>query len=167
MVVSSINFYVISAIVIGAALMMVLSRNLVHSALLMVLCFAGVSGIFLLLSADFIALVQLLVYVGAISVLLVFGVMLTRKGDVGKSNLFNRYRFIGGLVSITLFLVISRFLFFKKWTEIIPGQVQLTIEQIADLLLNDYVIPFEASGILLLIAMIGAIIIGKGAVNQK
>jgi NADH:ubiquinone oxidoreductase subunit 6 (subunit J) len=167
MEISSLLFYLFSFIILGSAMMVVFSSNLVHSALYLVVSFIGVACIFLLLNADFLALVQLLVYVGAISVLLVFGVMLTRRGDIRTSNLFNRYRFFGGLISVALFLVIGRFLFFEQWIGINPAQTPLTIERISEVLLNDYVIPFEASGVLLLIAMIGAILIGKGAGNPK
>jgi NADH:ubiquinone oxidoreductase subunit 6 (subunit J) len=167
MEISTVLFYLFACIILGSALMMVFSSNLVHSALYMVVCFVGVAGIFLLLNAEFLALVQLLVYVGAISVLLVFGVMLTRKGDISASNLFNRYRFVGGFVSLALFLVIGKFVFSEKWTAAGPGQIQLSMDQLTDLLLKDYAIPFEVSGILLLVAMIGAIIVGKGVVNTK
>ena len=142
--------------------MMIITTNLVHSALFMVSTFLGVAGIYLLLSADFLALVQLLVYVGAISVLLVFGVMLTRRGNINESNPFNKYKFIGGLIVFALFLIAERFILLTQWVRSDINPPQTTVAQIADLMLNDYVVPFEIAAILLLVAMVGAIIIGKG-----
>lgn len=165
--VSTIMFYLLAIIILGSAAMMVLSNNIVHSALFMVSSFLGVAGIYVMLYADFLALVQLLVYVGAISVLLVFGVMLTRRGNINESNLFNRYKYVGGLVVFALFVIVEYFALLTKWAPSDINPPQTTVAQIADLLLKDYVVPFEAAAILLLVAMIGAIIIGKGVNDSQ
>lgn len=167
MEISAILFYVFAIIIIGAAAMMVYSTNIVHSALYMVAAFLGVAGIYLLLYADFLALVQLMVYVGAISVLLVFGVMLTRRGNIRESNLFNRYVLSGGIVAFVLFLVMVKFIFMTSWAPSDLNPPETTVAQIADLLLKQYVVPFEVSAILLLVAMVGAIIIGRGVNNSR
>jgi len=165
---STVLFYLFGILILFAAVGTVASSNLVHSALYLVAAFIGVACIFLLLYADFLALVQLLVYVGAISVLLVFGVMLTRRSDIRESNPFGALKIAGGLVSVALFLVAGRLILLTGWgtSTSVPAE-QGTINQITDLLLTDYAIPFEAAGILLLVAMIGAIIIGKGVDNHK
>ena len=164
---SAILFYVIAIFMLFFATMMVVSTNLVHSALYMVVAFVGVAAVYAMLSADFLAAVQLLVYVGAISVLLVFGVMLTRRGDIRRSNPFNRYKYVGLLVVASLFGVLYRFVALSEWpvSDIAPAST--TVAQIADLLLNRYVVPFEAAAILLLVAMVGAIIIGKGVSSSQ
>ena len=165
--ISSVLFYIISALILLFALKMVFSRNLVHSALFMVAVFVGIAFIYVMLEADYMAIVQIMVYVGAISVLFVFGVMLTRRDSMEKSNQFNRYRFFAGLVAATLMLILGRIILM---TAFIPGTgvaPDSSIYAISLLLLNDYAIPFEVSGILLLTAMIGAIIIGKGVKNPK
>ena len=164
---SAILFYVVAALMLFFATMMVVSTNLVHSALYMVVAFVGVAAVYAMLSADFLAAVQLLVYVGAISVLLVFGVMLTRRGDIRSSNPFNRYKYVGLIVVAALFGVFYRFVALTEWptSEVAPAST--TVAQIADLLLNQYVVHFEAAAILLLVAMVGAIIIGKGVSSSQ
>ena len=164
---SSVFFYLFGLLILVTAFKTVTSKNLVHSALYMVASFVGVACIFLLLYADFLALVQILVYVGAISVLLVFGVMLTRRGDIKESNPFNTLKIAGGLVAAALFLVVARLLILTDWGTSTPLPMQGTVNQITDLLLKDYAIPFEAAGILLLVALIGAIIIGRGVDDRK
>lgn len=164
---STVLFYLFGILILIAAVRMVSSTNLVHSALYMVASFVGVACIFLLLYADFLALVQILVYVGAISVILVFGVMLTRRGDIKESNPFNTLKISGGLVSIALFLIVARLLMLTGWGTSTPALEQGTVDKISDLLLKDYAIPFEAAGLLLLVATVGAIIIGKGVDNHK
>lgn len=164
---STVLFYLFGILILLTAVRMVSSSNLVHSALYMVVAFVGVACIFLLLYADFLALVQILVYVGAISVLLVFGVMLTRRSDIKESNPFGALKIAGGLVSIALFLVIGRLVLLTGWGADASVPAQGAIDQITDLLLKDYAIPFEAAGILLLVALIGAIIIGRGVDNPK
>ena len=84
-----------------------------------------------------------------------------------ESNPFGSLKIAGGLVSIALFLVMGRLLLLTGWNTSAPVPAQSTIDQITDLLLKDYVIPFEAAGILLLIALIGSIIIGRGVDKQK
>lgn len=163
----TIAFGVLSAVIIGFALLMVFSKNLVHSAIFMVVTFIGVAGIYLTLSADFLAAVQILVYVGAISILLVFGVMLTPRGDIAASNLFNKNILSGGLVSLGLLVILGRLIFTSEWTLSSGSVPDSTVGPIADLMMNVYVIPFEAAALLLLSAMVGAIIVAKGAKHSK
>jgi len=120
-----------------------------------------------MLDANYLALIQILVYVGAISVLFIFGVMLSKRNDVTKSNLFNKYKWIGTIVSIFLLGIMSCFLYRADWSTSIAkaaviDRVMPTVDKIIELLLTDYVVPFEAAGIMLLVAMVGAIIIAKG-----
>jgi len=163
----AIVFGILSAVILGFALAMVFSKNLVHSAIYMVVAFVGVAGIYLMLSADFLAAVQLLVYVGAISVLLVFGVMLTRRGDIAASNLFNKSILSGAVVSLALFVILGRLIFTGEWSISSLSVPDSTVGPIADLMMNVYVIPFETAAILLLAAMVGAIIVAKGAKHSR
>lgn len=160
--VTSIVFYLVAALIIFTALKMVLSNNLVHSALFMAATFFGIAMIYVLLNADYLAIVQIMVYVGAISILFIFGVMLTKRNNMEESNQFNRYKISGIIVVAALFLVFILTIF---TTQILPSEVAAvdsSISSIASLLLNDYSIAFEVSGVLLLISVIGAIAIGKG-----
>lgn len=165
--ISVLIFYTIAAIIIIMALMMVRSTNLVHSALYMVGTFFGVACIYLMLYADFLAVVQIIVYVGSISIIMIFGVMLTRRGDICESNTSNRFKGVSAIVVLALFLIIVRFIALTGWPQLDVLQPRTTVYQISGLLMNSFVVPFEVSGILLLVALVGAIIIGKGLSRQE
>ncbi len=157
-----IIFYLFSFLLLAFALGTVLSKNLVHSALLMIGSFFAVAGLYILLQAEFLAMVQILVYVGAIAVLVVFGVMLTRKGSVKDSNLPNRYKKVGALSAVIFFALLVRSIINTSFpAPSSPVVGANTIIQIAQTLLTQYAVAFEALGVLLLVAIIGAIIIGK------
>ncbi|MHB1127922.1 MAG: NADH-quinone oxidoreductase subunit J family protein [Bacillota bacterium] len=159
-------FWIVAIVIVGSALAMVISRNIVHSALYLVVSFIGVAAVYLLLEADFLAMVQIMIYAGAVSVLLVFGVMLTRRGDICESNLFNRYRLIGGVVAAFLFILVSRLVLNNVWPA--AGEpVADTVTAIADSMLMDFVVPFEVAALLLLAAMIGAIMMARGAKQNQ
>lgn len=167
MVVNNTIFYIIAALIIFAALKMLFSTNLVHSILFMIVAFIGISFIYVMLQADYLAIVQILVYVGAISILFVFGVMLTKRISMDQSNKFNRYKLLGFFIAIAFLSLLVRTIVITNFkTTTITSNVS-TITQISKLMLGDYVIAFEASGILLLVSMIGAIIIGKGVRKLK
>jgi NADH:ubiquinone oxidoreductase subunit 6 (subunit J) len=165
--VTSILFYFIAAFIIFTALKMVLSTNLVHSSLFMAATFIGIAMIYLLLNADYLAVVQVMVYVGAISILFVFGVMLTKRGNMEESSNFNRYKSYGAFVAIAVFLVFVRIIISGDFVPAEATNVDSTIMAISALLLNDYSVAFEVSSILLLVATIGAIVIGKGVKQSK
>lgn len=161
-------FYIISLIVLVSAVYVIFSTNIIHSALYLVLTFIGVACVFILLSADFLAVAQILIYVGAISVLLVFSVMLTIRGeDIQKTNPFNQYKFSSGLVVLIFFLFILRILLLSSFAPSNIAFPQNTVVGIANLMLNQYILPFEISGILLLVALVGAITLGKGINKPK
>lgn len=167
MLLTDVLFYIIAAIVIFTALSMVLSKNLVHSILFMVATFIGIAFVYVLLQADYLAVVQILVYVGAISVLFVFGVMLTRRDSMAVSNRFNRYSVFAGLAAAAILLLFGRIILMTHFNPVEQASPESTIIPISSLLLNDYIVPFEIAGVLLLVSMIGAIIIGKGVKHSK
>ena len=165
--ISNIMFYIIAALIIFAALKMLFSTNLVHSILFMIVAFIGIAFVYILLEADYLAIVQILVYVGAISILFVFGVMLTKRISIDQSNKFNRYKFIGSLTAIAFMSLLIRTIMITTFITVSGTSKVSTINQISGLLMNVYAIAFEVSGVLLLVAMIGAIIIGKGVKNPR
>jgi NADH-quinone oxidoreductase subunit J len=165
--VTSIVFYLVAALIIFTALKMVLATNLVHSALFMAATFFCIAIIYVLLNADYLAIVQVMVYVGAISILFVFGVMLTKRANMEESSQFNRYKAGALVVAVALFLVFVRTIFVAQFVPSTAAAADSTISAISLLLLNDYSIAFEVSGVLLLVATIGAIVIGRGVKNQK
>jgi NADH-quinone oxidoreductase subunit J len=163
----TVLFYIIAAIILVAAINMVFSTNLVHSILFMVAAFIGIAFIYIMLQADYLAIVQILIYVGAVSVMFVFGVMLTRRDSMEVSSPFSRYAGFAFLTALATLLLFGRVILLTQTTLAKPIVVNSTILPISSLLLNKFVIPFEVSGLLLLISMVGAIIIGKGVEHTK
>lgn len=155
-------FYILAAVTIGAAIGVVFLKNIVHAALSLILVFVGVAGIYGLLQADFLAMVQILVYAGAVSIILVFGIMLTRRGNINHSSLFTRFELPALLIVGALFSVLSVLISKTEWhiAQAVPPET--TAGTIAELMLTDFVVPFEIAALLLLVAMIGAIVLAKG-----
>lgn len=164
---TSIVFYLVAALMIFTALKMVLTSNLVHSALFMAATFACIAIIYLLLNADYLAVVQVMVYVGAISVLFVFGIMLTKREYIEKSSQFNRYKIWGAIVAAALFIVFAANIFKAQFALSEASTAASTINAISSLLLNEYSVAFQVVGVLLLAATVGAIVIGKGVKNTR
>lgn len=162
-----IVFYIIAALMVFTAIKMVHSTNLVHSALFMAATFALIALIYLLLNADYLAVVQITVYVGAITVLFVFGIMLTKREYIEKSAQFNRYKLVGALIVAMLFIVFTVSILNTQFAISKVAQPDSTIMAIALLLLNDYSIAFQVAGVLLLVSTIGAIVIGKGVKKTR
>lgn len=160
-------FWILAAITVGSALAVVLLSNIVHSALYLVLTFIGVAGIYLLLEAEFLAAVQVLVYAGAVAILLIFGVMLTRRGDIRKSNTFNSYHTAAGVVSLALFILVILALGRSPWGTQPGPWPENTVGAIAEAFLGPFVIPFEIAAVLLLVGIIGAILLAREVKQEK
>lgn len=156
-----IIFYLFAAITLGSAVIVVYSKNLVYSAFNLLFTFFGVAGIYVLLGADFIAVVQILVYVGGILILMLFGVMLTNKVvDVqikaGAVNL------IPASIGVLLFAGMLIFIMTTTNWVIKPAEIpETTVYSLGKVLLTDYVLIFELLAILLLVVMIGAATIAR------
>lgn len=156
-----IIFYIFAAITLLSALFVVTTRNIVHSAFYLLFTFFGVAGIYVLLGADFIAISQILIYVGGILILLLFGVMLTNK----ITNVEIRTGTVHMLpAAIATGIFMGAVVAVMVWTEwkSEPSVIPLTTtKDIGHLLLTDYVLIFELLGILLLVALIGAASIAR------
>ena len=161
-VVYTISFYGLAALCLAAAAGVIFQKNLVHSALCLALTFIGIAGLYVLLQADYLAAVQLLVYNGAVAIMIVIGVMLTQHGDMAKSNPSNTLLLPAAVVSAALLTVAGWAVYCTKWT-ISTQKPGMSLEAISKLLFNDYAIAFEATAVLLLVAMVGAITLAKGA----
>jgi NADH-quinone oxidoreductase subunit J len=164
----SIAFFLFSVITLGGALGVVMNRNLIHGALYLILSLFGVAGLFVLLAAPFLAAVQVLVYIGAIAILIIFAVMLTRS-MTNMTEVFNRQWWLGALVSVLLFVLLMIGVILPVWgvngsqgvqnpSEIVATTVDLGIALVDG---NQYVLPFEVASLLLTAAMIGAIVIAR------
>jgi NADH:ubiquinone oxidoreductase subunit 6 (subunit J) len=163
---NDVVFAGISGLTILSALGVVLSRNIVHSALALILTFLGVALTFFQLGAGFIGLVQILVYAGAISVLIIFAIMLVMNVDADKTNQPNPSRethFWGALLALVLIIGLGSSIWHSELSMFLgPQPVVDAVGALADLMLGKYVVAFEAAAILLLLAMVGAIILARG-----
>lgn len=162
-------FIVIAGITLLSALGVILSRNIVHSAILLVITFLGVAAVYFELNAGFIGLVQIMVYAGAISVLMIFAIMLVMDVDPNETNLFNTHLptvLSGGYAGILLVAGLVGAIWFTKWPLSTVKAGDQGVGLLADLMLGKYVVPFEVAAVLLLVAVVGAIVLARG-VDEK
>jgi NADH-quinone oxidoreductase subunit J len=155
--------FLIMAVIGGiGGLLVVTSRNVVHAALYLVIALASVAGIYLLLAAPFVAFVQVLIYVGAIVVLLLFGIMLTR-APVGRRVLDNSVRArIGALVvGGGMFAMLTVFLVRAFGGARIVNRAGTATAALGTSIFRNFVLPFEAVSVLLLAALVGAIVLAR------
>jgi NADH-quinone oxidoreductase subunit J len=155
-------FWLLAIITLGSAILMVMNKNIFHSALFMVVTFIGVAAMYLMLQADFMAAVQILVYGGAIAIFIVFGIMLTVRGEMKQTNLFSGNVIGAGIVSLILIVINALMVIMTKWPVSSAAPPEETVDQIAELMLTKFVVPFEVVAVLLLVALLGAVIIAKG-----
>jgi NADH-quinone oxidoreductase subunit J len=166
MEVATIIFYVVAAITIISAATVAFSRNIVYSAFSLLGTFAGVAGIYVLLGADFVAAVQVLIYVGGILVLILFAVMLTHRiSDVQITN-----RAVGrvpALLVIGIFVVILiQIIRGTSWFKAREIVYAPTTAKIGDLFLENYLLPFELASLVLLAALIGAVVLSRKEIQE-
>jgi NADH:ubiquinone oxidoreductase subunit 6 (subunit J) len=154
-------FYILAAIILVSGIFVVTLRNIFHSALMLILCFFGVAGIYVTLHADFLAAVQVLIYVGAVTILMIFAVMLTHQMTGRKIRQLNEQPVPGGLIvlSLLILLIVS----ITRTGFEIAGVVgaRPTVITIGKAFMTTYVLPFEVVSVVLLVALIGAIILAR------
>ncbi|MEK7229691.1 MAG: NADH-quinone oxidoreductase subunit J [Candidatus Binatota bacterium] len=164
--IATVIFYLIAAVTVGSAAMVAFSRNIIYSAFSLLGTFAGVAAIYVFLGADFVAAVQVLIYVGGILVLILFAVMLTHRiTDVRITN-----RAVGripalAVIGVFLFLLVQtiRETPWQKAKEILYSP---TTAKIGDLFLGNYLLPFELASLVLLAALIGAVVISRKELKE-
>jgi len=156
-----IVFIVFSIAVLGLAILTVTVRSMFHASLTLMGVLFGVAALYILLEAEFLAVVQVMVYVGAIATLIIFAIMLSRnimRRDIRSAN----DQWIEGLVvAVLLFVVLAVVLSRTGWQTVTAFEPADAIPAIGSALVGDYVIPFEVASVLLLVAMVGAIIIAR------
>ena len=160
--IGSAVFCVLSLLIIGTALGVVMSRNLVHSALLLTACFIGVGILYITLEADFLGAVEFMTYSGGVAVLIVMGVMLTHKGEGIPSNPFNGRELWAAALAVIFVAVMGLVLTFVQLPPAAGFISADTVGDLAEMMLNTYILPFEIAAVLLLAALLGAIILAKG-----
>lgn len=162
---TAILFWFLSALALLGATMVLISKNPVHSILWLIVVFFAISGHYILLNAQFLAIVNLIVYAGAIMVLFLFVVMLMNLNSESEPQRNNRFKFAGaisgGCLMLIMIDVIRSASEVQNATAIFKeGSIGL-IKTLGKVLFNDYVVPFEISSVLFLSAMVGAVVIGK------
>ncbi len=168
MIVQAICFYIFAAITVAAGVMVIAARNPVHSVLFLILAFFNAAGLFVLMGAEFLALILVIVYVGAVAVLFLFVVMMLDINFVELRQGFLQYLPIGVVIGVVLF--IELLMVFGAWVVApdvasaiaapVPQPAEITnTAALGQLLYTRYVYAFQAAGMILLVAMIGAIVL--------
>ncbi|MGW5261813.1 NADH-quinone oxidoreductase subunit J family protein [Microbispora sp. NPDC004025] len=163
-----IVFLLLGAVAVGSALLVVTTRQLVHAALWLVVCFGALAGGYLVLTAEFVAWVQVLIYVGAVVVLLLFGIMLTRAPIGPSAGLDSGNRWAAALVAVATAAVLVTVVvtgFRTAYAPLRPGQG--SAGSLGASVFRTWVLPFEALSVLLLAALIGAIVLSRTDIRGR
>lgn len=165
-----ITFYCLSAITLATAFLTIYSKNPIHSAIYLVICFFTIGGHYLLFNAQFLAIVHIIVYAGAIMVLFLFTIMLmnlNKEDEVHKP----RITWLGAIIVFIVMSVILVTIFINSKTLMgdydVSGEDFQSIKKLGNVLLNEYMVPFEFASILLLVAMIGVVLLSKKEKSEK
>jgi NADH-quinone oxidoreductase subunit J len=157
-------FYILSAITLGTAFLTIYSRNPIHSAIYLVICFFSIAGHYLLFNAQFLAVVHIIVYSGAIMILFLFTIMLM---NLNKADEVHKPRITRlGAIVVFCILCLALIAIFVNSKPIMgeyysSGEDFQSIKKLGKVLLNEYMVPFEYASILLLVAMIGTVLLSK------
>ena len=153
---SAAAFIVIAVFTLSGALAAACLRKLIHAALCLVLAFIGLAGFYFLLGAEFVGLVQIFVYVGAVAVLIVFTILLTRREDEETSG----FNLPGALVALAVFAGLAWTILKTSSVSIVAPAIEaVTIKRIGEVLMTNYVWPLQCIGLLLTAALIGALVL--------
>jgi NADH-quinone oxidoreductase subunit J len=154
-------FYFVAALAVLGALGVVLARNVVHAALFLVLALLAVAGVFILLSAEFLAIVQVLIYGGAVTILILFAMMLTRVRDLPQALDGPQRPFAaiaaGAFLGLSVVSVVT-----AEWPNETEEITVVPFNELGEALFRNWAAPFEVASLVLLVALIGAIILARG-----
>lgn len=161
----TLAFFVFAALTLGSALFAATAKNIIHAAFSLMATFFGVAGIYAILGSDFLAVTQVIVYVGGILVLIVFGVLLTDRVPE-EYRVVKPRNYLPALVAASLvFVALAGAAMSAKWPHLVQGDLpaaSTTVQAIGRSLLTDYLIPFEFASILLLVVLVGAARLARG-----
>lgn len=152
-------FWLLAAMTIGGASMIIFSRNLIHAVIFLIISLLGVAGLYLTLSADFIAVVQVLIYVGAISVLMLFAIMLTPRAE--RDNSESSLKLPAAAVMVLILTATVYVALDTDWGAVRQAALADQARLIGQSLINEYVLPFEIGAVLLTAALVGAIALAR------
>ena len=145
---------------IGAGLLVVTLRNIIHSAIAMMVCFGSLAGMYALLGAPIVAAAQVLIYLGAISVLILFAIMLTQAGDANLPAPFHPQAWVAAVASVAFVGLIGWAVVTTDWGNA-TVVIAVALDALAAAIFTDYALPFEVLSLLLLVAIIGAIYLAR------
>jgi NADH-quinone oxidoreductase subunit J len=160
-VAQNVGFAIIAAMMIVAALSVVTTKNVVHAALWLVVVLAGVAAQYILAGAEFVAASQVLVYIGAVMVLFLFGIMLTRAQIGREAGLNNRNFLLGIPVALAMFGLLAWVILDAFGDDVLPDSSPTPTAALSDQFLSIYLVPFLAVSFVLLAAAIGAIVLAR------
>ncbi|MAR36703.1 MAG: NADH-quinone oxidoreductase subunit J [Candidatus Marinimicrobia bacterium] len=157
----NIAFGLIVAITLGSALMVVISQQLLYSAIALLFTLFGVAGLYIFMWADFMAGVQIVIYIGGILVLLIFGIMLTNKISSVNISHTSLQRRVGAVITLGVLGFLIPMITKTSWLQISSEEPAQTADSIGRLLMMEYLLPFEVASLLLLGALIGAAMLSR------
>lgn len=155
-----VAFWLLGGLAAVSTLGVVLSRNVVHSALALAAALFGAAGLFILFGAEFVGLAQILIYVGAVVILFLFGIMLTAASP-GQAVVDNDQRLLAGLVSLGVFIVLAAGILGSYGRRELKLEVAFSTAKLGNALFTRWIFPFEAVSVLLLAALVGAIVLAR------
>lgn len=153
-------FWILAAVMLGAALLVVTMRDIIRCGLAMMVSFGALAGIYVILGAPLIAAAQVIVYIGAISVLILFAIMLTQTKAAPSRLVFQTQAVPAAISAIVIAVVIALAIGATDWGEV-PERVRVATDDMSHVLFNDFVLPFEIVSVLLLAAVIGGVFLAK------
>jgi NADH:ubiquinone oxidoreductase subunit 6 (subunit J) len=153
-------FWLFASVMIGSALLVVTMKDIIRCGLAMIVCFGSLAGIYVILGAPLIAAAQVIVYIGAISVLILFAIMLTQTKDAPSRLVFQTQAVPAAIASVILVIVVALSIAATDWGEA-TDRVRLATSALSKALFHDYVLPFEIVSVLLLAAVIGGVYLAK------
>ncbi len=153
-------FWILAAVMLGSGLLVVTMRDIIRCGLAMIVCFGALAGIYVLIGAPLIGAAQVIVYIGAISVLILFAIMLTQTKDAPARLVFQTQAGAAAVASLVIAVVIALAINATEWNEV--GQrLRVATRDLSQLLFEDFVFPFEIVSVLLLAAVIGGVFLAK------
>ncbi len=153
-------FWILSAVMIGSAFLVVTMRDIIRCGLAMIVCFGALAGIYVIIGAPLIAAAQVIVYIGAISVLILFAIMLTQTKDAPSRLVFQTQAVPAAIASVIIAVVIALAIAATDWGEV-AARVRVSTDALSKVLFDQYVLPFEVVSVLLLAAVIGGVFLAK------
>ena len=153
-------FWIFAAVMIGSGLLVVTMRDIIRCGLAMIVCFGALAGIYVILGAPLLAAAQVIVYIGAISVLILFAIMLTQTKDAPSRLVFQTQAVPAAIASVVIAVVVALAIAATDWAEA-ADRIRVATSAMSEILFDQFVLPFEIVSVLLLAAVIGGVFLAK------